>query len=115
MLMIPGCGQSDKEQLVKLQTPVVVREAPIACPKPPASASAEARRGAPRPPDPDLTIDGRPKLSDDAMRGWVDSHELAIDRKNGVIRQLVREAHECRGDTVPHTTTRKKRSPAKTS
>lgn len=98
--MILGCAQSDPK-LVKLDAPIIIRDAPIACPAPPQSANTEARRGAPPPPAFD-TVDGRgqPALSETATRGWIDAHALAIDRKNGVIAGLLREARACRDEQM---------------
>lgn len=110
-MTILGCAPKEAvPKRVKLAAPVVVDAAPYACPPAPASARVEARRGPPPPPTSD-TVDGRgrPAISEDATRAWIDQYEIAIVRKNGVIRQLARELRDCRNGGARKTKRPRKR------
>lgn len=94
--MIHGCASAPPPE--PMVAPVVVAEAArIACPRAADADVREARVVVTRP-RPDMTDGGgRAWVSDLAMKAAVDDRDVAIARKNLVIKRLVGQIEACGG------------------
>jgi hypothetical protein len=88
--MTAGCSKSEPpEAQVK---PVVVDLAPVRCTEASPADRAEFKRKVPRP---------APPVTKDDTRRWIDTLELAVERKNAAGLRVVDEWDACRKGTQP--------------
>lgn len=99
LLTIPGllsaCGPDPKPDLNL--GPVVVDVARTRCAEVDRAVEAEFGRRVPRPAPDIVDAAGRPAVSLDATRRWIDALELAVDAKNAKGRLLIRDYQTCSG------------------